>query len=119
MAFVFELRSVPLIPGMPLMSSFAGTGVLPLAAGELAGDIPAIDSISLSVAGEALGVGLGAGDIPGMPAMSCCADILLFEITNTPPMHKAARARRVMELLRFIIFLAQVTETTRNIPTSM
>lgn len=118
MAFVFELRSVPLIPGMPLMSSFAGAGVLPLAAGELAGVMPGIDSISGAAGGEAVGVALGVGDIPGIGAISCCADVLLFAITNAPPMHKAASASLVMELLRFII-LPQVTDTTRNIPTSM
>lgn len=104
---------------MPLMSSFAGPGPLPLSAGELAGVIPGIDPISLVAAGEAVGFELGVGDIPGMPAMSCCADVLLFEITNAPPIHKAANASRVIELLTFIILPAQVTETTRNIPTSM
>ena len=107
------------MPGMPLISSFAGPTLLPFGAAELAGVIPGIDSILLVAAGEAAGVGLGVGDIPGMPAMSCCADVLLFEITNAPPIPKTASARRVVELLTFIILPAQVTETTRNIPTSM
>ena len=104
------------VPGMPLISFMAGA--LSFDAGELAGAMPGIDSMSFWPAAEAAGVGLGVGDavesaagvglgaavgvMPGIPLMSVCADASLCRRENAATMNAIPRPRRAMDLLSLI-----------------